>query len=258
MDELTIGNTEIPGALIAVVVMVVGLVAARIIQRITGRGLASLDGWLSRYSSSDSGWVTPTTISAISGAAFWLVILLAVVVSLRMLGVGDFSALLEEVTGFVPRLLVAMVIIGAGHLLGLLARALIARMSDTLQPDSYIPLLAHGAVLVIALLIALQHLNVNITFVTQLVLTLVLVFLGGLTLAFALGARTHVANLLGRTELKRYVIGERIRIDDIEGAIVDIHGTGVDIATAGGVVSVPAARFAETAVLRLPESDFER
>ncbi len=257
MDELTIGNTELGGALGAVAVMVVGLIAARIVQRVTGRGLTSMDGWLSRYSSSESGWVTPTTISAISGAAFWLVILLAIVVSLRMLGVGEVSSLLEEVTGFVPRLLVAMVIVGVGHLLGLLARALIARMSDALQPDSYIPLLAHGAVLVIALLIALQHLNVNITFVTQLMLTLILVFLGGLTLAFALGARSHVANLLGRTELKRYAIGDRIRIEGIEGAIVDIHGTGVDIATTAGVVSVPAARFAETAVLRLAETDVE-
>lgn len=257
MDDFSIGNAELSSALTAVAVMVAGLVAARILQRITSRGLTSLDGWLSRYSSSDAGWVTPATTAAISGATFWLVVLLAIVVSLRILGVGDFSTLVEDVTRFIPRLLVAIVIVGAGHLLGLLVQALIARSTGSINPDSYIPMLAHGSVLVVALLIALQHLNVNITFVTQLLLTLLVVFLGGLTLAFALGARTHVSNLLGRTELKRYVIGERIRIDDVEGAIVDIYSTGVDVATSEGVVSVPAARFAETAVLRIPETEGE-
>ena len=34
---------------------------------------------------------------------------------------------------------------------------------------------------------------------------------------------------------------------------MDIHATGVDIATEDGVVSVPAARFADTNVLKLKE-----
>jgi len=257
MNEFMSGNPELAGALGAVAVMVVGLVVARLAQRAIRRSLASLDGWLSRYSSSDSGWITPASVATISGASFWLVVLLAVVVSLRMLGIGEFSVLVEDVTSFVPRLLIAIVIVGAGHLFGLLARALVVRMSDAIEPDSNIPLLIHGAILIVSLLIALQQVGVNITFITQLVLTLVVVFLGGLTLAFALGARIHVSNLLGRNELKRYVVGERIRIDDIEGAIVHIHSTGVDIATAAGVVSVPASRFAEVAVLRMPEADSE-
>jgi hypothetical protein len=257
MNGFSIGNAELASALSAVAIMVAGLIAARLTQRVVGRSLSSLDGWLSRYSSSDSGWITPTSAAAISGASFWLVVLMAVVISLRMLGVGEFSDLIEGVADFVPRLLVAVVIVGIGHLLGLLARALVARMSDTMLPDSHIPRLVHGAVLVFALLIALQQLNVNITFVTQLILTLVVVFLGGLTLAFALGARTHVSNLLGRAELRRYAIGEQIRIDDIEGVIVHIHGTGVDVATQDGMVSIPASRFAEVAVLRIPETESE-
>ncbi len=72
-------------------------------------------------------------------------------------------------------------------------------------------------------------------------------------LAFALGARQHVANLLARRELSRLAVADRIRVDGIEGEIVDIHATGVDISTEDGVVSIPAARFADTNVLKLTE-----
>ena len=72
-------------------------------------------------------------------------------------------------------------------------------------------------------------------------------------LAFALGARRHVANLLAHRELARINVGERIRIDDVEGVVVEIHDTAVDVTTKHGVATVPAARFAESTVLRLSE-----
>ena len=55
-------------------------------------------------------------------------------------------------------------------------------------------------------------------------------------------------------ELERLTPGERIRIDDEEGTVIEIHTTGVDIATAEGVVTIPAARFAELKLLR-PHED---
>ena len=72
-------------------------------------------------------------------------------------------------------------------------------------------------------------------------------------LAFALGATRHVANLLAHRELSRISVGERIRVDELEGTVVEIHSTAVDIATKDGIATIPAARFAETSVLRLRE-----
>ena len=56
----------------------------------------------------------------------------------------------------------------------------------------------------------------------------------------------HVANLLARRELSRLAIGERIRVDGVEGDIVDIYNTGLDIATEDGITSIPAARARST------------
>ncbi|MDX1509567.1 MAG: hypothetical protein R3358_14870, partial [Woeseiaceae bacterium] len=87
--------------------------------------------------------------------------------------------------------------------------------------------------------------------VSQLLLILVAIGGGGLMLAFALGSRHHVANLMARRELARFNVGDRIRVDGLEGNIIDIHETGIELATADGTANIPASRLAEASVLRL-------
>ncbi len=237
----------------AVLVLIVGFVVARLAERGAGRGLDALDSWVARVSTTDSSPVSAATFGLFRGAVFWLVIVAAVFAALRVLGIGEFGELFDNVAAAVPRLLIALVIIAAGHLLGLLARGLLPTISEAFQPDTIVPRLAHLSVLLLAVLIAIQQLGIDISFITQLVLLLLLVSLGGMSLAFALGARTYVANLIARSELSRFNIGDRIRIDDLEGVILHIHGTGVELATESGTVSIPATKFSEVPVLRYAE-----
>jgi uncharacterized protein YacL len=238
--------------LAAVVVLIVGIVAARLARHAVGFLLGALDRRLARYATSSASIVSPELVAFSKGLAFWLVVLAAVTFALRLLEVGALSDVLNTVISFIPQMFIGFTIIGAGHLLGLFLRGLTARLADTIGPDSLGPRLVHGAVLLIAIVMGLQHMSIDITFVTQLVLVLVVVVLGGLALAFALGARQHVANLLARSELARFEPGDRIRVDDEEGMIVDIHQTGVELTTAEGSAFIPASHFASMRVVRLP------
>ena len=244
-DFLTVGT--------AVLVMVVGLILARLAERGAKRGIEALDNWMARQSTADATPASATTFALIRGAVFWLVIVAAVFAALRVLGIGEFGVVFDGIAEFVPRLLIALVIVVAGHLLGLLARELLPTISDAFRRDTIVPRLAHLSVLLLSVLIAIQQLGIDISFITQLVLLLLLVTLGGMSLAFALGARTYVANLIARTDLNRFSVGDRIRIDGMEGVIVHIHGTGLDLSTASGIVSIPAAKFSEVPVLRIAE-----
>jgi hypothetical protein len=107
------------------------------------------------------------------------------------------------------------------------------------------------AVVTVAVITGLQQLGIDISFVTQLSLILLAALLGGLSLAFALGARQYVANLMAQPELARYATGERLRIGDDEGVIVEIYRTGLTLATEEGLVSIPAARLADGRVVRI-------
>ena len=240
--------------LVALATLVGGIVIARLASLGVGALLGAIDRRAARLTTTEDGLIPPGLIRVSRVFVFWLLIAAAVLLSLRLMGIGGLPELLNSVLGFMPKLFVAFSIIVAGHLLGLFSAQMLSRLRDSWSPRSAVPRLLYLAIMSVAVVMGLQHVNVDITFVTQLVLILVGTISAGLMLAFSLGARQHVANLLARRELGRLNIGDRVRIDGIEGSIVDIHSTAVDIATGEGIASVPAARFAERGVLRIPRA----
>jgi hypothetical protein len=252
MDIDLSAHTEI----VAVALLIAGLVGAHLAQRLAGRGLELLDRWLAQNAATaDGAYLSPGLIRFTRALIFWSVVVVVVVATLRTLGVGGLGQVLDQVVGYVPRLVVGFAIVGAGHLLGLVCRGLLSRLSENLSRDSLLPRIVHFSIVVVAVVMGLQQMRIDITFVTQLLLVVLGIASGGLVLSFALGARHHVANLVARSELGRYEVGERIRVSSHEGTILEIRSTGVDIVTDEGVVSVPAARFSEQEVLRLTQSD---
>jgi hypothetical protein len=235
----------------ALLVLIVGVFAARILRNLVGYILESADRRLARYATTEGSLVSANLVKAGKLTTFWLVISLSVLVALRLLGVHELSIVLEAAIGFVPKLMIGLAIIGAGHLLGLSSRTLVARMATGVTADAIGPRMLHASILVIAVVMGLQQMGIDIRFITDLVLVLVTVVLGGMALAFALGARQHVANIIAQVELRRYVVGEKIRIGSIEGTIVEIHSTGINLSVPEGVVAIPAARFTRLAVTRL-------
>lgn len=239
----------------AVLILVLGFFFARLARSLVGHLLAALDRHTARYATRETGIVSPEFIGFTKGLTFWVIFLLALVSALHLLGIDGLSSATSALFALIPKLLIGFAIIGAGHLLGLLLRSLTARLADTIDTDSLGPRLVHGTVLMIAVVLGLQHLGIDITFITQLVLVLLVVVLGGLALAFALGARRHTANLIASTELQRYGTGDRLQIGAYRGTVVSIHRTGLELATEEGVVAIPASRFAEEPVLRLTGED---
>jgi uncharacterized protein YacL len=109
----------------------------------------------------------------------------------------------------------------------------------------------------VALLTAMGHLSINISFIANVIVILLATFMGGLALAFALGSKQLVANVLARRGMDRYRIGRHIRIDDIEGEIIEILDTAVVVENELGTTIIPASRFAETSVTLLSASELQ-
>lgn len=236
---------------IAVVILVLGVIVARLASIAAGALFGFLDRRAARLTTSEKPLMPPKLVRIIRSVIFWLIIVLAISYALAVLGFGDLPTLLTNVMNFVPQVLVAFAIVVAGHVFGLLASHVMSSSSSAVSSGSLMPRLVYGIILIVAIVMGLQHINVDISFVTRLLLIGIAVAGSGLMLAFGLGARSHVANLLARRELARLSVADRIRVDGVEGEIVDIHSTGVDIATAEGIAHVPAARFAETSFVIL-------
>lgn len=244
--------TEFPEAA-AIVVLVVGFFAAKLAQRQAGKLLTFLDRLVSRYSTNETTVVSPEIARAGQSAAYWLIALLTVLIALRILGAGQLSNWLDDTLQFVPRIVVGIVIMGLGHLFGMIVRFVLSKLSDRLDPNSPSLRIVHGLIVLIAIVLGLQQMLIDITFITQLLLIALFVVAGGLSLSFALGAKFYVANVIAQSETDRIDIGDRIRIDDIEGEVVEKTATTVRIETREGIVSVPCLRFIQTTVTELRE-----
>ena len=232
--------------IVALGILILGIVVARLASVATGALLAALDRRSARLSTTEASLISPRVIRVSRAFVFWSVVVIAVTQAMRALGVSGVSSLLSGVFEFVPRLVVAASIVLAGHLLGIAAAHLSARLSDSITSDSTGPRLLYGGILTIAVVMGVQHINVDITFVAQLILILVGTITAGLMLAFGLGARQHVTNLLARRELGRLAVGQRVRV-----SVVGIYDTGVDIAGEDGIRYVPAGKLAESGFIYL-------
>ncbi|MCA1798069.1 MAG: mechanosensitive ion channel [Xanthomonadaceae bacterium] len=240
--------------LAAGLVLVLGVVAGKLAELAVRRSLDVTERLVNRYGTRDQALVSPVFKQGFALVVFASVLVFAVVIAVRLLDIAHLTVWLESVLAYVPRFILGLFIIGIGNVLGALLRTLTAGIIAKGDTHALVPRLVHVGVVTIAVITGLQQVGIDISFIVQLSLIILAALLGGLSLAFALGARQYVANLLAQSELSRYAAGDRLRIDDDEGVVVEIHRTGLTLATDRGQVSVPASRFASGPVLLIPGS----
>ena len=191
---------------------------------------------------------------AVGGVTFWLVFLFFVAAATEALGLPVISAWLSGVAAYLPRLLVAALIVALGFLAGGLARATLAATAASagFAYADALGRLAQAVVVMASTIVAFDQLGIEITFLTVLAAIGIGALLGGAALAFGLGARTAVSNIIASHYLlKIYRVGHHVRIGGFEGRIVDITPTAVVIATPDGQAVVPAKQFSEQTSLLL-------
>lgn len=235
--------------LAAVAVLVFGVILARLAALLCGRLVALVERVAARFGGYGRSLLSPVAQKGISVTVFAVVLALSVIVAVRVLDIEQLSGWLDAVLRYVPRFILGVVIIGAGTVAGTLVRSVVAGMMSRNGEDTLLPRLTQIAVVLVAVVTGLQQIGIDISFITQLALIGLAGLLGGLSLAFALGARDYVANLMGQSELARYAPGDRLRIDDAEGEVVEVRRTGLTLATGEGLLAVPAAQLTRGRVL---------
>jgi hypothetical protein len=235
----------------AVLVLALGFLIGKLAQAAVHHLLALSDRLVARSGTRRHTLFSPLFHRAFGLLAYGTVLVVAVIIAVRLLGIAQLTAWLDAVLGYAPRFVVGLFIIGIGNVAGALLRNLTAGVMKDGNPDALGPRLVHAGVLSIAVITGLEQIGIDISFITRLALILLAALVGGLSIAFALGARQYVANLMAQPELSRYATGDRLRIDHDEGVVVELHRTGLTLATEEGLVAIPAARLAAGRVVRI-------
>ena len=189
---------------------------------------------------------------------FWAVVLFFIAAAANLLGVPILGASLTGIGLYVPRILGAVLILVAGLIMGNLAReaASAAAAAAGTPFAAAIGQIVRGAILLAACLIAVAELGIDITLLTAILSVTLLAVLGAFSLAFGLGAREAVSNIIGAHYARQtFEVGRRVRIGEVEGTIAAVTATSVIVQSMEGQVVIPAKLFSESMAVLMSGGD---
>ena len=195
----------LPRLAFALLVLVAGYFVARLVRFVVVKGLrranfnvlterAGIDGFL------HEGGIRSDSTEILGLLFYWLVILTALVIGFNSLGLAYITDLLVKVLLFVPKVMVAVLILVFGaYFARFVGQAVCAYCKKLqLQDADLLGRIVQYAILVFVVLIALDQVHVGGDIMREAFLILLAGVVLALALAFGLGGRDWAAELLER------------------------------------------------------------
>jgi small-conductance mechanosensitive channel len=249
-----------PKMVAMVAVLVVGYVLARwvaglvaVVSEKIGLQTAAEKSGLAK-SMHDVGIRRPVP-GIVGGIVFWLLMCVFVMAAFNILGLQSVSDAMGEVVNYIPRLLVATVVVVVGLLAATFIRGVVATSADRVGL-SYAEYLAGGCYWVLSILTfiaAFNQLGIQFALLEKLILIGSAGLAAGFALAFGLGGRDVMAGILaGYYVRQRLQAGDTVSVAGFEGTVREVGPVATVIETRdGGLVSrhsIPNSRMLQEAV----------
>lgn len=241
----------------AVLLLLVGVLAARVLGRVSTRGLqaAKLDELAERWGVHDTFERAGLgrSLARLAGGALRVALVVVVVfAALSLLGLQFLSESLNQAILFLPRILAAAVLLLAGAVLAGVVRARVDRTTREMDLRAPLGRIAQVLVVVVFALTAAAQL----AFSTAILLTLLAIVLSAAVaapvLAFGLGGR-EIARALSASYYVRgiFAVGHTVTVAGRRGRIEAIETTTTLLVTEDGqTVYVPNHLLLESVVTR--------
>jgi len=241
----------LPKVTLALLVLVLGWALARLMRFLVVRTIARLDRlWQRMIVKKELVHLQPRNPPTliVGELVFWLLMLVFITFATNILGLGIFATWIKSAVSYLPVIAAGLLIVLVGFVVSSLVRDLVATATASagLSNGGLLARIVQIIILFTAIILGINQIGIDIVFLADVVGIILAAVLGGVALAFGLGARTHVSNLIAANQLKQlYQVGDTVQIGDIEGRIVDILVSRVVIDTEQGSVDVPAKIFDE-------------
>jgi len=198
-------GTFLPRLGLALLVLIAGWLLAKAALFAVARGLravnfnvlterAGLDGFLKQ------GGIESDTTAILGQLVYWLVILAALVIAFNGLGLTYVTDILGKVVLFVPKVIVALLILAfGGYFARFVAGAIQTYCANVgVQDGELLGRIAQYTLITFVVLIALDQLSIGGDIVRQSFLIILAGIVFGLALAFGIGGQRRAAEMLER------------------------------------------------------------
>jgi hypothetical protein len=195
----------LPALLGALVILFAGYLFARVIERGVDRVLRRIrfDALLERGGVMEvversGSHVNP--IRVIANLVFWLLMFAVIVLAANTLGLESLADAFSELVGYIPSVIAAVVIIIVGIVLGEFVGGLIMASAGAVHGGTALSRIGRGGVILLAIFMALQQLEVA----TEIVTTAFAILFGAVALALALAFGLGNRDLAGEVTREWY------------------------------------------------------
>ena len=195
----------LPRILLAVLILVVGWMIAKMVRFAIAKGLRAVNfNVLTERAGMDSflrdGGIRADTTEILALLFYWLAILASLVIGFNLLGLEYITDLLGRVLWFLPKIMVALLILAFGaYFARFIGNAVQAYCRNVkLQDADLLGRIAQYAMLAFVVLIALDQVDVGGEIVRQTFLIVLAGVVFALALAFGLGGKDWAAEMLER------------------------------------------------------------
>jgi hypothetical protein len=200
---LALAMAFVPKLIGALLILLVGWIIARVVETLLVKGLrvvrfnqvadrAEIDQFLA------NAGVRTDPATVVGRLAYWFLMLIFVVAAFGAFGLPQVTDILDRIIGFIPNVVVAIVVLLLGALAANFVSNLVRGAAGTARigDPNLLATLARSAIMVFAALMALDQLQVAPTIINTLWMALVgMVAVAG-ALAFGLGGRDLAHDLL--------------------------------------------------------------
>ena len=235
----------LPQAMMALLVLIIGYILARILKFLVIKLLRHF----SQLVNSRFEQIQLIQSAKIIGiVVFWFVMLFTILLMSDILKFTFITTGIKSLLQYSPNLIAAGLTVFIAYIVGKFLANLIASVSIKMgisYGQTLGRIIQYGIVF-IAIIIAIDQIGIEIAFFINIINIILAALLFGAALAFGLGAKTSISNILATFYIrKRYKEGDEIRIGDVEGKITKIDTTSVVLDTENGQCNIPAKEFNE-------------
>ena len=225
-----------------------GALARRIVETVSGR----VETRIEKSGSLRGAGLWRAAPRVISRGVYWTILLYFATAAIDQLSVPFAAELLQSLAFFLPKVLLALVLVFAGASLGSLAHhwtSDIAAKAGISNPG-ILGRMAQAGILAVALIVAVQQIGVQGSIFVSMTTVILASTLGGMALAFGLGSSSVVANIMASYYASKVLdVGDRVRVGDAEGAVREITPTSIVIAVGTDRLYLPARKYCDEALV---------
>jgi len=229
----------VPKLVGAVVVLVIGVLVAKMVAAIVSRVLKQVgfDKIGARLNDIDFINQLQTEIKLseiVAKVLYYFILLVFVTAATETLGVAAITGMVLSLVNFIPKVVAAAIMLQVGVLVADALKKAVVSICQTFKVASgkLLGMIVFYFFLIIIIISALGQAGIN----TELLESSFNLLIGGIIFAFAVGygiaSRDVMANILSSFYSKdRFKEGQTVQIDDVKGTILSIDNTSLTLRT---------------------------